>query len=88
MKTLKSGIFDADSYAQAQQGIYHLKAAIAKLLSNHPEGLKATDIGRALGVNGDHFGDQNGWLQWTVLKMMEIEGTVEQPKERGPWKLS
>jgi len=87
---MKAEIFNAEAYRYAQNGVHNLKGAIALLLVDHPNGLKATDIGRALGINGDHIdkGEQNGWLQWTVLKMMEIEGTVEQVKERGPWRLS
>lgn len=86
-KKSDSNLFDVEAYKMAQGAVHQLKSAIAKLLSDHSEGLKATDIGRALGVNGDHLGDQTGWLQWTVLKMMELEGTVEQPKDRGPWKI-
>ncbi len=87
---MKSEIFNAEAYRLAQGGVHQLKASIALLLVDHPNGLKATDIGRALGINGDHIdnGKQNGWLQWTVLKMMEIEGTVEQIEDRGPWRLS
>lgn len=78
---------DIDAYDMAQEALVMMKGAIVRLLIANPDGLKARDIGRLLGVNADVLEGQEGWFQWTVLKMMEAERTVEQPKERGPWML-
>jgi len=78
---------DIEAYQMAQQAVSLMKIAIVRLLSESPEGLKNSDIGRRLGVNGDHLGGQPGWFPWTVLKMMELDRTVEQPVPKGPWKL-
>jgi hypothetical protein len=37
-------------YASAQQAVALLKAAIHELLSRHPNGLKTTDVSKALGL--------------------------------------
>jgi hypothetical protein len=79
---------DIEAYDMAQEAVTLMKGAILRLLAKHPEGLKATDIGRMLGVNGDAFAKgQEGWFQWTILKIMEAERTVEQVKDRGPWRI-
>jgi len=64
-----------------------MKSAIVRVLSDHPSGLKNSELGRRLGVNADFLNDQQGWFQYTVLKIMELERTVVQSKPRGPWKL-
>jgi hypothetical protein len=79
---------DPEAFRLAQESVALMKAAIYKLLANHPEGLKNSYIGRALGVNADFIDDQQGWFSYTVLKMMEIDRTVEQTKARGPWRLT
>jgi hypothetical protein len=78
---------NVEAYDLAQEGILLLKGAIIRVLADHPEGLKNSDIGRRLGVNADFLADQQGWFQYTVLKIMELERTVEQVRSRGPWRL-
>lgn len=80
-------VFNREAYELAQDSFLLMKKAIVRLLADHPDGLKNAEIGRALGVNGDNLKDQAGWYPWTVLKQMELEGTVEQASERGPWRL-
>jgi hypothetical protein len=65
-----------------------MKSAIIRVLADHPDGLKNSELGRRLGVNADFLDDQQGWFQYTVLKIMELERTVEQAKLRGPWRLT
>lgn len=77
-----------EAYDLAQEAMACLKSAIIRLLAEHPEGMKAVDIGRALGTNADFLEDQSGWLQYTVLKILELERAVEQPVSRGPWRLA
>ncbi|MBX3111948.1 MAG: hypothetical protein KF857_08060 [Fimbriimonadaceae bacterium] len=76
-----------EAYELAQEAVSLMKSAIIRVLADHPEGLKNSEIGRRLGVNADFLDDQQGWFQYTVLKIMELERTVEQPKSRGPWRL-
>ncbi len=77
-----------EAYELAQEAISLMKSAIVRILTDHPKGLKNSEIGRSLGVNADFLDDQQGWFQYTVLKIMELERTVEQEKARGPWRLA
>ena len=79
---------NVEAYDMAQEAICLLKRAIIRVLSNHPDGLKAVEIGRALGTNADFLEDQPGWIQHTVLKILELERSVEQTTSRGPWRLT
>lgn len=76
-----------EAYEMAQEAVTQMKSAIIRLLADNPEGLRNSDIGRMLGVNADFLDDQQGWFPYTVLKIMELERTVEQKKPRGPWTL-
>jgi hypothetical protein len=76
-----------EAYDLAQEAVSLMKSAIIRVLADHPDGLKNSEIGRQLGVNADFLDDQQGWFQYTVLKIMELERTVEQAKPRGPWRL-
>jgi hypothetical protein len=87
LKLAVASNLDIEAYELAQNALALLKSAIVRVLINHPEGLRATDIGRLLGVNGDFLKDQQGWFQYTVLKLMELERTVVQEKKGGPWTL-
>lgn len=77
-----------EAYELAQEAVSLMKSAIIRILADSPEGLKNSEIGRRLGVNADFLDDQQGWFQYTVLKIMELERTVEQTKPRGPWRLT
>jgi hypothetical protein len=44
-------------------------------------------LARRLGLNFGFLGDNAGWITHTVLKAMELDETVEQIRERGPWRL-
>lgn len=76
-----------EAYEMAQEAVTLMKSAIIRLLADNPAGLKGSEIGRMLGVNADFIEGNDGWFQWTILKIMELEKTVEQKKPRGPWTL-
>ncbi|HWP30817.1 MAG TPA: hypothetical protein VNK96_03690 [Fimbriimonadales bacterium] len=78
---------EIEAYDLAQEGVILVKRAIRRVFQAHPEGLRNSVIGRLLGVNADFLEDQQGWFQYTVLKIMERERTVEQVKPRGSWRL-
>lgn len=77
---------DSKPYLMAQEAVAQLKAAIHMLLANSPEGLKNSDVGRALGIYRGHV-EHEGHIPRTLLAMMESEGVVEQDKETKVWSL-
>ncbi|MBS1723813.1 MAG: hypothetical protein JSS66_12775 [Armatimonadetes bacterium] len=79
--------FNVEAYEMAQEAVTLMKSAIIRVLLEHPDGLRNSEIGRLLGVNADFIEGNDGWFQYTVLKIMELDRTVEQKKPRGPWTL-
>jgi DNA-binding IclR family transcriptional regulator len=79
--------FNIEAYTASQQAIVQLKTAILTVLKDSPEGMKATEISRRLGVNADDLGDSNGWIVWTVLHMLQSERVTTQEVKGGPWKI-
>ena len=75
------------AFAKAQEALALTKEAILRVLSQYPNGLKNSEIGRLLGVNADFLEEQSGWFCYTVLKIMEMDRSVEQTVPKGPWKL-
>ena len=70
------------SYLLAQTAMAQLKAAVHMVLSQAPaEGLKNSDIGRALGIYPGHV-KHEGHVPRTLLAIMEKEGVVVQNQKR------
>jgi hypothetical protein len=74
-------------YAIAQVAMAQLKASIRILLSSNPNGLKNSEIGRALGIYMGHV-EHEGHIPRTLLAIMENEGVVEQDKKTKVWRLA
>ena len=74
------------TYRRAQLAIAELKAAVLELLSTAgEEGLKNSQVGRALGVYRGHVGHQ-GHISRTILEMLKEDEVVEQ-LETSHWRL-
>jgi hypothetical protein len=54
-----------------------LKSAVKKYLTVHPKSI-AAEMDRELGVYA-----KGGWLLWSILEMMEAEGTVKSDRQGG-----
>ena len=77
-----------DSYIIAQKAITELKSAIFLLLKNAPgDGLKNSEIGKALGIYHGHNNQHEGHISRSLLDMMEGEGIIEQDQTTKKWKL-
>jgi hypothetical protein len=75
------------SYLLAQTAMAQLKAAVHMVLSQAPaEGLKNSDIGRALGIYPGHV-KHEGHVPRTLLAIMEKEGVVVQNQKTKLWNL-
>ncbi|MFW5500933.1 MULTISPECIES: hypothetical protein [unclassified Maridesulfovibrio] len=80
-------MFHSDPYHTAQQGMAMLKSSVVQLLKmHHPEGLKNSELGRALGIYMGHKGHE-GHISRTILSLLEAEGTVLQSDDK-KWHLS
>jgi hypothetical protein len=78
----------SNPYLSAQQGLALLKAAVVMLLGKHyPEGLKNSQLGRALGIYMGHIGHE-GHISRTVLTILEGEMIVQQDPDSKSWKLT
>lgn len=74
-------------YRRAQLAVAELKAAVLELLSAAgDEGLKNSQVGRALGVYRGHVGHQ-GHISRTILEMLKEDEVVEQDGETSHWRL-
>lgn len=74
-------------YPLAQQAMADLRSAIWLLLEAAPvEGLKNSQIGRALGIYSGHVGHE-GHISRTILALMQAEGVVEQDTASKCWRL-
>jgi hypothetical protein len=77
-----------ESYRSAQRALAELKAAVIRLLVAGPrEGLKNSQIGRALGIYGGHRGHE-GHISRTILARLEDEGLVRQDGQSLRWSLT
>jgi hypothetical protein len=76
-----------DAYPIAQEAMSKLRSSVYMLLKQAPgEGLKNSEIGRALGIYSGHVGHE-GHISRTILALMEAEGVVEQIAETKCWRL-
>ena len=74
-------------YERAQHAVAQLKGAVYELLdSTAAEGLRNSEIGRALGIYMGHQGHQ-GHVSRTILAMMELEGVVVQDADTKRWQI-
>lgn len=80
-------MIQSDPYHTAQQGMAMLKSATIQLLRIHyPDGLKNSELGRALGIYMGHKGHE-GHISRTILSLLEGEGSVAQSEDKR-WHLS
>lgn len=76
-----------DAYPIAQEAMSKLRSSVYMLLKQAPdEGMKNSEIGRALGIYSGHVGHE-GHISRTILALMEAEGVVEQIAETKCWRL-
>jgi hypothetical protein len=76
-----------DAYPIAQEAMSKLRSSVYILLKQAPsEGLKNSEIGRALGIYSGHVGHE-GHISRTILALMEAEGVVEQIADTKCWRL-
>jgi len=76
-----------NAYALAQRAIADLKAAVYSLLQSGPQnGMKNSEIGRALGIHAGHV-EHEGHISRTLLALMEKEGVVQQDSQTKLWSL-
>lgn len=76
-----------DPYLLAQEAMAKLRSAIYVLLKRAPEeGIRNSDIGRALGIYSGHQGHE-GHIPRTILALMEAEGVVLQNPDTKGWVL-
>jgi len=77
----------SDPYHTAQQGMAMLKSSTVQLLKmHHPDGLKNSELGRALGIYMGHKGHE-GHISRTILSLLEGEGSIVQSDDKR-WHLS
>jgi len=62
-------------YTIAQTAMAQLKGAIHTLLSSNPDGLRNSEIGRALGIYMGHV-EHEGHIPRTLLAIMQNEDVV------------
>lgn len=80
-------IINDDAYQRAQRAIADLKSAVWSVLVNGPpEGLRNSDIGRALGIYFGHV-EHQGHVSRSVLALMQADGTVKQDPETKRWQI-
>jgi hypothetical protein len=78
----------SNSYFLAQQGLTLIKAAVVEILkNNYPNGLRNSQIGRALGIYMGHVGHE-GHISRCILAMLEHESIVYQIQDNKEWKLT
>lgn len=76
-------------YQIAQHGIAKLKSAIFLLLKDAPEeGMRNSDIGRALGIGYGHSGKHKDHIPRVMLEIMKEEGVVLQDSDTKMWRLN
>ena len=68
------------SIEKATMGLTLLREAVLELLSEHPEGLRNTDIAKKLTLESDHQGNQRDYLTYSILGILMKEAKVEKIK--------
>lgn len=76
---------DTEIYQQAQHAVAELKSAVLRLLvSAGKDGLRNSQVGRALGIYAGHVRHE-GHISRTVLAMLESEGLLRQEPVSKKW---
>ena len=65
------------SIEKASRGLALLREAILELLHAHPEGLRNTDIAKALDLESDHQGKQRDYLTYSILGLLLRDRKVQ-----------
>lgn len=73
-----------EAYRSAQNSLVGLKIAVLDVINGHRAGISAKHIGQLLGLAPASFGEHSIELVSSVLRVMEMEGTIFQGE--GLWK--